>query len=180
MRNRLVALLAAAASLGAAPVALAADLPVKAPPPAAVVAATWSGIYVGITAGGTWGLAEDIANDPGLAGNGLLISSQKPSGFVGGGTVGANWQTGSIVLGVEGDWSWTNKRSSAFLLPPFNVTTNLDIKERWIATARGRAGFAYDRWLFYVTGGAAWARVEQILSNAILAVTVSNTKTLVG
>jgi outer membrane immunogenic protein len=115
-----------------------------------------------------------------LAGNGLLISSQKPSGFVGGGTVGANWQTGSIVLGVEGDWSWTNKRSSAFLLPPFNVTTNLDIKERWIATARGRAGFAYDRWLFYVTGGAAWARVEQILSNAILAVTVSNTKTLVG
>jgi outer membrane immunogenic protein len=60
------------------------------------------------------------------------------------------------------------------------VTTSLDIKERWIATARGRAGFAYDRWLFYVTGGAAWAQIEQILSNAILGVTISDTKTLVG
>jgi opacity protein-like surface antigen len=80
MCNRLATVFAAAASLGVAQAASAADLPVKAPPPAAVVAATWSGIYVGVTAGGTWGRGEDTANDPLLGAiNGLLVSSQKPS-----------------------------------------------------------------------------------------------------
>ena len=32
-------------------------------------------------------------------------------------------------------------------------TTN----ERWLATARGRLGYAADKWLWYVTAGAAWS-----------------------
>jgi opacity protein-like surface antigen len=31
---------------------------------------------------------------------------------------------------------------------------------RWLATARGRLGYAVDKWLLYVTGGAAWAKID--------------------
>jgi outer membrane immunogenic protein len=29
-----------------------------------------------------------------------------------------------------------------------------------MATARGRLGYAVDKWLFYVTGGAAWVKID--------------------
>jgi outer membrane immunogenic protein len=35
-----------------------------------------------------------------------------------------------------------------------------EAQERWYATARGRVGYAVDRWLFFVSGGAAWTKVE--------------------
>ena len=33
-------------------------------------------------------------------------------------------------------------------------------KERWYATARGRLGYAVDKWLFFVSGGAAWMKID--------------------
>ena len=48
------------------------------------------------------------------------------------------------------------RRQAAILAgvnPNFRFTTN----ERWLMTARGRLGWAADRWLWYVTGGAAWS-----------------------
>ena len=32
--------------------------------------------------------------------------------------------------------------------------------ERWQAMARGRIGYAWDKWLWYVTGGATWAGID--------------------
>ena len=37
--------------------------------------------------------------------------------------------------------------------PNFRFTTN----ERWLMTARGRLGWAADKWLWYVTAGGAWS-----------------------
>ena len=39
-------------------------------------------------------------------------------------------------------------------------TCRISAKERWFATARGRLGYAVDKWLFYVTGGAAWMKID--------------------
>ena len=51
---------------------------------------------------------------------------------------------GSFVIGLEGDGD-------------YNSTNNNGFKSDWLATVRGRAGWAWDRVLFYGTGGAAFA-----------------------
>jgi outer membrane immunogenic protein len=60
-------------------------------------------------------------------------------GGVLGGQVGMNWQWNNFVLGVEGDIGWAD----------------LDDADS-LQSARGRAGFAFDRFLAYGTGGAAF------------------------
>ena len=61
---------------------------------------------------------------------------------------------------VDGGWSSASGQAStsanaiaAGFNPNFLFTTN----ERWLATARGRLGYAADQWMWYVTGGAAWS-----------------------
>jgi outer membrane immunogenic protein len=56
------------------------------------------------------------------------------------------------VIGVEGDMSGTGIKGGPAALGA-NFNTNVD----WTATATGRAGLAFDRWLVYAKGGAAWA-----------------------
>jgi outer membrane immunogenic protein len=168
MAFKFVGLLALVAGVVTVADASAADLPAQIPvkAPIAVSAPNWSGVYVGVTAGGVWGRSKDTFNDPGVpALFGREAANNDISGFVGGGTLGANWQFGSIVLGVEGDGSWTNANGSSNLIAPFITTTKLDVRERWIATARGRVGYAFDRWLVYATGGGAWANIRYTATN---------------
>jgi outer membrane immunogenic protein len=81
-----------------------------------------------------------------------------------GGQIGYNFQTGNFVWGIEGDGSWSNLQgSSGNLTPdPVNFATNgepywtFHIKNDWLATARGRLGYAAGPFLFYGTGGAAF------------------------
>jgi len=148
-QNRLnrIALVPALALLGlavAAPVR-AADLSVapiyKAPPVVATPAYNWSGFYLGVNGGGAWGTS-----------NWNSAGSRNLSGEVVGGTAGANWQMGHAVLGVEGDVDWSNlKGTSTAAGCPAGCTTNND----WLGTVRGRAGYAFDRFLPFVTGGLA-------------------------
>src|SRR6202000_1731518 len=84
---------------------------------------------------------------------GLFGTSHQATGFLGGLQGGYNYQIGQFVLGVEGDWSWSGM-SGASSFGANNFTTDVD----WTATLTGRAGIAFDRWLVYAKGGAAWAR----------------------
>ena len=74
-----------------------------------------------------------------------------------GGTFGYNYQTGSIVWGVEGDIDWARVNGSTLCIAGvIGCETSL----RWLATARGRIGYAFDRWLPYVTAGIAAGDVK--------------------
>ena len=139
--------------------ALSADLsrPVytKAPPPAPIF--SWTGFYIGVEGGGSWGSSKHVDQPTGLddtpwfSVNGGLV----------GGTAGYNWQTGNFVLGVEGDWSWVSQNGSvADTGPGGNPAFSSFTKERWLATARGRVGYAANTMLLYVTGGFAAASVN--------------------
>jgi outer membrane immunogenic protein len=148
-KNRLsrIALVPAIALLGlaAAGAARASDLSVaplyKAPPVVAAPAYNWSGFYVGVNGGGGWGTS-----------NWDGAGSFNVSGGVIGGTAGVNWQIGHAVIGLEGDVDWSNlKGSTTSALCPAGCTTNTD----WLATVRGRAGYAFDKFLPFVTGGVA-------------------------
>lgn len=151
MRKLSLSLLAAAAVAFGATSASAADLgrpAYKAPPPAVVAAYNWSGFYIGAHLGYAWSSEE--ATDP-VAG---LRGATDPDGFLGGVQVGYNWQVDRWVFGVEGDWSWTGVDGSTPLVGTFSSDHN------WYATVTGRVGYAWDAWLWYVKGGAAWADTE--------------------
>ena len=159
-------LLAAALALAAGGQALAADLPQPAPPrapatyvPVPVPVFSWTGIYVGVNGGYAFG--DSSWTTPGLTPTGNFSTS----GYLVGGTLGGNYQWGQFVLGIEGDWDWTNMSGSPGLSAcsgPFSTacTTQSD----WLATVRGRAGYAFDRILIYGTGGGAFGNVQAAYS----------------
>ena len=115
----------------------------KAPP--AYAPYNWSGLYIGGHLGYAWSDEDAIFTGTGLSG------ALDPSGFLAGGQIGVNWQVGSWVFGVEGDMSWTGA-DGATSIAGATVTTD----HNWYATLAGRLGFAWDRWLIYGKGGAAW------------------------
>jgi outer membrane immunogenic protein len=168
----------AVAAVIATPV-LAADMAVKAPPPAPAPVPSWSGFYGGIEFGGGWsnqGVTYS-ANDPAAAG--LATGGQQPlvspytvrqSGPVGGFEAGYNWQVGSNwLLGLETDFSFAGmsgqaSATSTFSMPlgaPLLQSTTTQQQTDWYGTARGRLGWlATPNLLLFGTGGLGYGRVS--------------------
>src|SRR5579871_4274477 len=151
--------------------ALAADLPlapsyVKAPVAAAIY--NWTGFYVGGNLG--YSAARNSGTDTYLFPDGTRFTgetiTQAPAGAVGGGQAGVNWQTGHLVLGLEGDAQWSGERDSicvqtcAPLVGQLNLGVSIAQRIDWLATLRARAGYADGGFLWYVTGGGAWGGVS--------------------
>jgi outer membrane immunogenic protein len=158
-----VLMIAGAFALLGAGQALAADLPQPIPrAPAAYLPPpvfSWTGFYLGINGG--YGFGQSSWNDPidGPTGN------FSTSGGLVGGTVGFNYQIGSFVIGIEGDGDWQNVQGTTFSggcapAPAFGFGGGCTTESDWLATIRGRAGFAWDRVLFYGTGGVAFGDVQ--------------------
>jgi outer membrane immunogenic protein len=161
--------LAAALAFGAVP-ALAADLPAPAPPPRAPAAYVpvaapvynWSGIYVGINGG--YGFGTSSWDFSSLAGGPASTGNFDINGPLVGGTVGVNFQTGQFVFGVEADGDWSDIKGSAGVCNPFTCQTS----NEWLATIRGRIGYAFDRVLIYGTAGGAGGDVKGAFSGTFL------------
>ena len=142
--------IAALLAIGANIPAHAADMAVKAPPPApAPPPYDWSGLYVGANFGGAW--SSGSLDIPGNNFYGGLTE------FVAGGQVGYNFQAGHLLFGVEGDFD-----GATFSHPALPGPTLGSVSDHWIGTAAGRAGFAADRWLVYGKLGGGWVH-----SNAV-------------
>ena len=150
--NRLTLLAAAAIAVGAAAPALAADLPARPAPytkaPAIVQAAyDWSGFYVGINGG--WGTSNIDWNADGLGDEG----SHHASGGTVGGQIGYRWQLSSWVFGVEAQGNWADFKGSNVSQQFLGQTNQTKIDSFGLFT--GQIGYAWDRALVYVKGGAA-------------------------
>jgi outer membrane immunogenic protein len=128
--------------------AAAADMPPRYSPPPAFKAPpvyspayNWTGFYLGINGGGGFGRSDWTTTGQFDLSGGLV-----------GATAGYNWQTGAWVFGLEGDVDWTNiKGTTTTVACPLGCQTS----NSWIATVRGRVGYAFDRFLPYITGGLA-------------------------
>jgi len=158
MKNLVLGALASVALICAGG-AHAADMAVKAPPMAPYVPApNWTGFYIGVNGGGAQGTTTwQYYLFPGPTPSPFYANHDAAGGMVGG-TVGYNWQAGTNwVVGVEGDGDWSQITGSAACPNP---VFSCESKIKDIATARGRLGWAEDRVLFYVTGGAAWGDVN--------------------
>ena len=117
----------------------AADLAVKAPP-MMVAPFTWTGFYAGAHGGYGWSTSQGL----------------DAKGGFGGAQIGYNYQTGSFVLGIEGDIAASDisqtVNGTTVLGIPFTAAFTNDT----LASLRGRAGIAYNTWLFYGTAGGGW------------------------
>jgi outer membrane immunogenic protein len=141
----------------------AADMAVKAPPAPVVAPYSWTGCYIGVEGGGSWGRARSTSNGTnngvpnGTAGV-VKVESDLSGGLIGG-TLGCNYQVDRWVFGIEGDGSWSGETGSSFLIPPtFNNFFKEDISQSWMATIRGRIGYAVTPTvLLYGTAGGAFA-----------------------
>jgi outer membrane immunogenic protein len=78
-----------------------------------------------------------------------------------GGTAGYNWQSGAMVYGLEGDLAWASVKGSVTCGAGAACTTELN----YLATIRGRIGYAFDRWLPYFTAGGAYGQVKATNAN---------------
>ena len=189
--------LLAAASLAAfAGSALAADLPTRkepayVPPPPPL----WTGFYVGLNAGGTFGnnSAPNATtwNINQSGGNASLVSAALLSGsgfnngnaaFIGGGQMGYNWQfpygAMGFVYGVEADiqgiagsgsngsrWTAANANRGA---TPYSLLSSQQGRStlQYLGTVRGRIGYlATPTLLLYGTGGLAYGGIDTNVSN---------------
>ena len=166
--------LALAGTLATAP-ALAADMPMKAP---AAPAYQWGGCYLGVNVGGgTSGTNFGSTVDPGTylaAGDAATVGgsgggSANADGILGGGQAGCNFQSGTLVYGLEGDFDYFHSD------PQFNNNTTTlangnafsisqSLTTNFLATVRPRIGIAADRNLAYITGGAAFTNVSYTTS----------------
>ena len=152
MKRFLLASAGVLAMAGLIEAASAADM--SRPPPLATKAPfmapyyNWTGFYAGINGGYGWG----TSNWSGLG------SSFDVNGGLFGGQLGYNWQFGQFVYGLEGDLDWTDLRGTASLL---NCgATSCRTKNDFLATVRGRVGYAADRWMPYLTGGLAVGNIR--------------------
>jgi outer membrane immunogenic protein len=166
MRFALAGVAAMAAVVGT-PV-MAADMALKAPPPVLPSPTySWTGCHIGADAGGGWIADKDSET---VAATGAAspftpypTDTATPSGVALGGYAGCDYQfSGGFVVGAEGDAEWANIRGGsanyiATGTPPdlYSTTSNFQ------ASFRGRLGYGYNRVLFYATGGAAWARINE-------------------
>jgi outer membrane immunogenic protein len=168
-----VAIIALAGSAAGVKAADMARPYTKAPAPVAAVY-NWTGVYVGVNAGGAW-TRDDVTwtANPLLFGaaftpvlNAAGTGAINASGVTAGGQVGYNYQASPIwLIGVEADINYTDlSRRRTTAVPPPGVPGTFvtsTFESKWLATVRGRAGIlATPGLLLYGTGGAAFAEAK--------------------
>jgi outer membrane immunogenic protein len=170
----------------------AADLPVRAaaPAPVAMPVFTWTGFYVGLNAGYSWGSDRvSVLTVPGTnffgnaalrdlaATEGTVAGSPDGSGFAGGGQIGFNYQTGALVLGVEADIQWLNREARLAVVSsttgggvipaPIDTALTATSAVDWLGTLRARLGFTVTpTLLLYGTGGLAFGSAKSTFAMA--------------
>ncbi|MDQ2083691.1 porin family protein [Xanthobacteraceae bacterium Astr-EGSB] len=179
----------AALALGLSTASAADMRPVVKAPIAPPPVWSWTGFYIGGNAGYSWGESDTSVGYVTAPGGVAIVppagsatsASFDLNGWVGGGQLGYNWQTGPWVFGIEADIQATGQDGDAgFLcaaaglaggaclpgltfLPPGVTGTSLALSQslEWFGTLRGRLGWtATPSVLLYVTGGLAYGEIE--------------------
>jgi outer membrane immunogenic protein len=146
-------------------VASAADLPLPEPSRPATFYdekgpyTNWAGAYLGLNGGYALGSSQWTMG-------GLGTDVFNTSGFVFGGTAGFNIPVSAVLVGLEGDLDWSGLSASTVncAVNSSGATAACQTKSNLLGTVRARMGYAFDRTLIYVTGGAAFrARPPRIV-----------------
>src|SRR5215204_6354073 len=129
----------------------------KAAPPVVAIW-SWAGCYVGGHAGGLWASKKEwTVQTPGGDFFGQSLGGHHADSWLGGVQAGCDYQfAGSFVIGIQGDYAWTDAEGSHDSAREFGVAYHSKVNS--LASVTGRIGYAWDRFLGYVRGGGAWER----------------------
>jgi outer membrane immunogenic protein len=189
VRFALASLMLAGATIGVAGSASAADL--KAPPMRAAPY-NWSGCYVGGFGG--WATANNWAStDLGSVGTGGTFARysggagqwnySENSSFLGGGTLGCNWQpwlNSGLVLGIEGEGGYFSLSGSALQPNSVDVIGSSKMGNGYGLIA-GRVGWAFfERVLLYGKAGVAFYNSSASVANSTASVGLPDTIAATG
>lgn len=169
--------------------AMAADMPLKAPP---LPVWSWTGFYAGGNLGYGWASDPSTLSDststtltrcnncdtptPTLIPLGTTIvtaagtGNVNPNGVIGGLQIGYNWQNTSFVYGLEADIQGSGQSGSVTICdtagcPAGAGMATQSVKLPWFGTVRARLGFTpTPRWLVYATGGLAVAEIQDSIA----------------
>ena len=162
-------LLGTAALIALASSAIAADMraPVYKAPPPVVPVWSWTGCFLGGHGGGLWTKKEWTDRTPGGDFYGQSLGGHDVNSWLGGVQAGCDYQfAGGFVIGIQGDYAWTDAEGSHDSAREFGVAYHSKVKS--LATVTGRIGYAWDRFLGYVKGGGAWERDDYWATTIIL------------
>ncbi|HXD12861.1 MAG TPA: carbohydrate porin [Xanthobacteraceae bacterium] len=151
----------------------------------------WSGFYAGGHLGVAWGSSNWTASTAGApapfaSGSFSLFepinSFSETGSFLDGMQAGYNYMLPSrFVVGAEADASFPSFQNhngisiggTSTLLAPAIGAESFSETMLAFGTVRGRVGYAPGGWLFYATGGFAWAYDQQMLTQAASGATAS-------
>jgi outer membrane immunogenic protein len=132
-----IALMAASPAIGSDLIA-----PTQSPP----VPAGWTGFYLGVNAGYSWGETNKVQNK---------------QGFTGGGQIGYDLQLGHFVAGVEADLDWRKATNDVTGVAPNGIDIAIFHSEQnWWGTVRPRFGVTLYNLMMYGTGGFLYGDLE--------------------
>lgn len=131
--------------------------------------ACWQGFYINGQLGAGWNKQNARFTNanyfntlgPDILGNKFSFRSQ---GFVGGGAAGYNAQCGCWVLGLDAGALGVNLKETR-ASPLFPDLDTFSSRLNWIAFTKLRAGYAYNCFLPFLTGGWAGGKVSMLLND---------------
>jgi outer membrane immunogenic protein len=123
---------------------------------------SWTGCYIGVHGGG--GATRSDFTDAFFGEGRGSGSGSWGNGGLAGGQIGCNYQTGVLVLGIEGEGYWSGMKSRQ----EFSTTSSLsegftataEARNKWDYTVAGRIGVAYERAFIYGKAGWAWGEYD--------------------
>jgi len=140
---------------------------------------SWSQCHVGVHAGGLWGDETWTNQTPGGDFFGEKLGSHDVDGVIGGGQAGCDYQfDAGLVIGIQGDYAWTDAKGSHPSLHETGVTYGSEVKS--LATLNARIGYGWERVLGYVKGGVAWERDEAWASTTMIGLAYEGEHTRTG
>jgi outer membrane immunogenic protein len=162
-------LLGTAALIALAGPAIAADVRLQVyKAPAAASAWSWTGCYAGGHAAAMRASSTEwIVRTPGGAFFGQSLGEHDVNGWLGGAQAGCDYQlAGGFVIGLRGDYAWTDAAGSHDSAREFGVAYHSRVRS--LASVTGRVGYAWDRFLGYARGGVAWERDDYSATTIVL------------
>jgi len=189
-RSPIISFVTISLLLGLSVAAIAA--PKKKPPPSPPPPPTWtwSGYYLGLNLGYSWGQSNltEILVDSGTGATLFTgTSTVNITGVIGGGQAGYNWQSGNWVFGIEADFQGSGERGSVTFTcaacSTSTVTASITERLDWFGTVRPRLGWTVTpTTMVYATGGLAYGELNDsgVISNGTAATSFSFSKVSAG
>ncbi len=128
----------------------------------------WGGVYIGAFGGYGWG-KNNVAESGAAYNAGSTGWGYQTEGLLGGVRAGYDWESTGLILGIEAGLGHIAVEGDGADPASGGLDTLSVLASGAYAELTGRLGFADDRWLYYMTGGAVFADLDLSVTDSCAA-----------